>query len=153
MEPNGTSKCSYFSRYDFGLDDKNRLQVPSKWRSDDPNFQFVVVIWPKAREGTCLRVMPLEVMNKVMQQLETMPEDNANKPVLKRLIGGGADSFTLDKAGRLTLPAHMIEAAGIKDKAVLIGMLDRFEIWSPERFAKVEMSDSVKGEEAFRMLE
>src|SRR5204863_8842857 len=100
MEPNGANKVSYFSTYRFGLDDKNRLQVPSKWRSEDPNLQFVVVIWPKAREGACLRVMPPEVMNKVMQQLETMAEDNPNKTALKRLIGGKADSFTLDKAGR-----------------------------------------------------
>ena len=153
MEPNGASKCTYFATYRFGLDDKNRLQVPSKWRSEDPNFQFVVVIWPKQREGACLRVMPLEVMNKVAQQLEAMPEDNPNKPSLKRLIGGKADSFTLDKAGRITLPATMIEAAGITGQAVLVGMLDRFEIWNPERYEKVEVSDSVKGEEAFRMLE
>ena len=153
MEPNGTSRRTYYSTYRFGLDDKRRLQVPSKWRPDDPDFQFTMVIWPKAREGTCLRVMPPEVMDKVAQQLETMANSDPGKPALRRLIGGGAEVVAVDKAGRITLPNHMTEAAGIKDQAVLVGMVDRFEIWSPERFEKVQISDAIMGQEAFRMLE
>jgi hypothetical protein len=38
----------------------------------------------------------------------------------------------LDKAGRICLPEGMARAAGIKDEAVLVGLLDRFEIWNPE---------------------
>jgi len=36
---------------------------------------------------------------------------------------------------------------------VLVGLLDRFEIWSPDRYAKVRAADAVMAQEAFRMME
>jgi MraZ protein len=40
----------------------------------------------------------------------------------------------MDKAGRVVLPENLATAAGIEKEAVLVGMWERFEIWSPERF-------------------
>jgi len=59
----------------------------------------------------------------------------------------------LDKAGRICLPDGMAAAAGIKEDAMLVGLLDRFEIWNPERYEKVRASDAVMAQEAFKMME
>ena len=45
------------------------------------------------------------------------------------------------------------EGSGIKDEAVLVGLLDRFEIWNPERYEKVKASDAVMAQEAFKLME
>jgi DNA-binding transcriptional regulator/RsmH inhibitor MraZ len=47
----------------------------------------------------------------------------------------------------------MAKAVGIEKQAVLVGMLDRFEIWNPERQVKVQTADEVMAPEAFRMME
>jgi DNA-binding transcriptional regulator/RsmH inhibitor MraZ len=47
----------------------------------------------------------------------------------------------------------MAKAAGITDKAVLVGLLDRFEIWSPERYDRVKAADAVMAAEAFKLME
>jgi DNA-binding transcriptional regulator/RsmH inhibitor MraZ len=47
----------------------------------------------------------------------------------------------------------MAKAAGIKAEAVLVGLLDRFEIWSPERFDKVTAADEIMAQEAFKLME
>jgi DNA-binding transcriptional regulator/RsmH inhibitor MraZ len=47
----------------------------------------------------------------------------------------------------------MARAAGIKDEAMLVGLLDRFEIWNPERYQKVKASDAVMAHEAFKLME
>jgi MraZ protein len=47
----------------------------------------------------------------------------------------------MDKAGRVVLPENLAKAAGIEKEAVLIGMWERFEIWSPERFNQTATQD------------
>jgi DNA-binding transcriptional regulator/RsmH inhibitor MraZ len=47
----------------------------------------------------------------------------------------------------------MVTAAGITSEAVLVGLIDRFEIWSPERYELVTAADSVSLPEALRMME
>ena len=47
----------------------------------------------------------------------------------------------------------MAKAAGIKNEAVLVGLLDRFEIWSPDRYVKVTAADEVLAQEAFKLME
>ena len=73
--------------------------------------------------------------------------------VLKRFIGSESVQVTLDKAGRICLPEKMATDAGISDEAVLVGLLDRFEIWSPERYERVKASDAVMAQEAFKLME
>jgi MraZ protein len=59
----------------------------------------------------------------------------------------------VDKAGRICLPDGMARLAGIKDEAVLVGLLDRFEIWNPQSYEKVKASDAVLAHEAFKLME
>jgi DNA-binding transcriptional regulator/RsmH inhibitor MraZ len=47
----------------------------------------------------------------------------------------------------------MAKAAGLGDEAVLVGLLDRFEIWNPERYEKVRSSDAILAQEAFKLME
>ena len=73
--------------------------------------------------------------------------------VLKRLLGSGSVQVTLDTVGRICLPEKLATDAGIGEEAVLVGLLDRFEIWSPARYEQVKASDAVMAQEAFRMME
>jgi DNA-binding transcriptional regulator/RsmH inhibitor MraZ len=47
----------------------------------------------------------------------------------------------------------MAGAAGIKEEAVLVGMIDQFEIWSPARYEQVEAMDAMLSPKAFEMME
>ena len=82
-----------------------------------------------------------------------MSNSDANKGVLKRFIGSGSEQVALDKTGRICLPEEMAREAGITEEAVLVGLLDRFEIWSPERYEKVRAADAVMAQEAFKLME
>ncbi len=154
MEPNENSepKC-YNSTYQHGVDEKRRVQIPAKWRPTQPGTELTLVLWPKAKEGPCLRVLPPQQMENLMKDIAAMPNSDPNKVVLKRFIGSGSVQATLDKAGRICLPEEMARAAGISEMAVLVGLLDRFEIWSPERYERVKTSDAIMAQEAFKMME
>ena len=42
-----------------------------------------------------------------------------------------------DKQGRILVPHRLLQAVGIEDSALLVGVIDRVEIWNPARFDAV----------------
>jgi MraZ protein len=154
MELNETTEPTYYnSLYQHGVDDKRRVQIPAKWRPVKSGTELTLVLWPKAKEGPCLRVFPPEQMAKLVREVNAMPNSDSNKVVLKRFIGSESVQVALDKAGRICLPEKMARDAGLGEEAVLVGLLDRFEIWSPERYEKVKASDAIMAQEAFKLME
>jgi MraZ protein len=103
--------------------------------------------------GACLRVLPPKEMAQLVESIDGMPNSDPNKTVLKRIIGAESVQVACDKAGRICIPPEMAEAAGIKGEAVLVGLLDRFEIWNPSRYEKVKVADAVLASEAFKLME
>jgi len=154
MESEKTSEPTYYnSLYKHGVDEKRRLQIPAKWRPAKPNVEFTLIVWPKSKDGPCLRALPPQEMARLMKDIDAMPNSDPNKVVLKRFIGSESVQVSLDKAGRICLPDEMARAAGIKDEVVLVGLLDRFEIWNPTRYETVKATDAVMAAEAFKLME
>ena len=154
MSEHGTGMLVYYnSLYRHGVDGKRRVQVPAKWRPTGEDFEFTMMVWPKAKAGTCLRVLPPGQMARLMGDIDTMSNDDPNKVLLKRFIGSESVQVPLDKAGRICLPEEMAKAAGIKKEAVLVGLLDRFEIWNPNRYGAVRGEDQVMAGAAFTLME
>lgn len=143
----------YNSLYRHGVDQKRRVQIPAKWLPSEVSVEFTLILWPKSKEGACLRVLPPKEMAQLMDSIDAMPNQDPNKTVLKRFIGSESVQVATDKTGRICLPEDMAKAAGIKDEAMLVGLLDRFEIWNPERYQKVKASDAVMAHEAFKLME
>ena len=148
-----TGPIYYNSLYRHGVDLKRRVQVPSKWLPIEPGVEFTLILWPKSAEGPCLRVLPPKEMAQLMDEIDAMPNSDPKKTVLKRIIGSASVQVTVDKVGRIVLPDQMARDAGIKDEAVLVGLLDRFEIWNPQRYDQVKASDAVMATEAFKLME
>lgn len=148
-----TEPIYYNSLYRHGVDLKRRVQIPAKWLPNEAGVEFTLILWPKSKEGPCLRVLPPKEMAQLMDEIDAMPNSDPNKTVLKRFIGSESAQVAVDKAGRIVLPDQMAREAGVKDEAVLVGLLDRFEIWNPQRYDKVKASDAVMATEAFKLME
>ena|ERR1041384_3174697 len=155
MSSAATTTQIYNSTYRFAVDDKRRIQIPAMWRPEESSVQLSLIVWPQRAEGPCLRVLPPKEMAELMVQLDAMPNTDRNKTTLKRIIGSESTQVTLDKGGRITVPEEMARAAGIEigEEVVLVGLLDRFEIWDPTRYEKVKAADAVMAHEAFKMME
>jgi len=50
------------------------------------------------------------------------------------------------------LPENMAKEAAIVDKAVFVGLLDRYEIWNPERHQRIEITDAMMTPDALKLL-
>ena len=136
-----------------GVDDKRRVQIPAKWRPSQPDVELTLILWPNGSEpDACLSVLPPKLMQALAQKIRAMPAADPKASALRRLLGSKSASVTLDKVGRVTLPETMARAVGIRDEAVLVGMVDRFEIWSPERHKKISAVDEALLSEAFKLI-
>jgi len=154
MESNETSGPTYYNgTYTHGVDDKRRLSVPARWRPEKAGTELTLILWPKEKAGACIRVLPPHKMADLMKDIDAMANSDAKKTFLKRFIGSRSIQVTVDNAGRICLPDEMAKAAAITDKALLVGLLDRFEIWSPARYQTLSQADDILAQDAFSIME
>ena len=115
---------------------------------------LTVVIWHQNPAiGSCLRVLPPLEWAKLRAQIGNMPTGDAKKSALRHLIGSDSEQVELDSAGRLLLPERMAQAAGVNGEAVMVGLLDYFEIWSPERYQRMRLYQEMQAPEAFKLMD
>ena len=152
-EINQNQLIHYHSLFRHGVDDKRRVQIPAKWRPAQPEVELTLILWPNGTEAeACLLVLPPDEMNALGAKIRQMPIADPKAAALRRLLGSKSASVTLDKAGRICIPENFAKAVGIKDEAVLVGLVDRFEIWNPERYEKVSAVDAALLPEAFKLI-
>jgi MraZ protein len=143
----------YNSRFQHGVDEKRRVQIPAKWLPQRAGVELTLVLWPSDKAGACVRVLPPTQMARLMQSIDEMPNSDPRKVALKRIIGSGSAQASVDKTGRICLPEDMAREAGLKEEVMLVGLLDRFEIWNLERYKKVQAADAALAQEAFKLME
>lgn len=157
MSENATNAADeiiyYSSLYRHGLDEKRRLQIPSKWRPKQGEVELTLIIWPKGtQQEACLLVLPPEEWITLVKKLKAMPFSDPKAEALRRLLGKKSDRVTTDKAGRICLPENMAKAAALDKEAVLVGLVDRFEIWNPARYDSASLIDEELAPEAFKLI-
>ena len=117
MDQSQNSEPTYYnSSYQHGVDEKRRVQIPAKWRPAKAGTEFTLVLWPKSKEGPCIRVLPAEQMAALMKDISAMPNSDPNKVVLKRFIGSESIQAPLDKTGRICLPEEKIGRASCRER-------------------------------------
>ena len=142
----------YNSLYRHGVDEKRRLQIPAKWRPSQGAIELTLILWPKGAHKACLLALPPNEWVSLVSRLKTMPFADQKTAALRRLIGRNSDQIPLDKGGRICLPEAMAKAAAIEKEAVLVGLVDRFEIWNPQRYDEASIEDEALSSEAFQLI-
>jgi len=97
-------------------------------------------------------VLPPREWEALVQKLKAMPYSDPSAEALRRLLGRKSDRVTLDKGGRICLPEAMAKSAAIDKEAMLVGLVDRFEIWNPERHLAASAVDDQLMSEAFKLI-
>ncbi len=152
MPENGVSlPIFYHALYRHGVDEKRRVQIPSKWRPET-DVTFTLVLWKKGQPNPCILALPPHRMAALAEKLSQMPFNDKNAEALRRLLGTYSDQVTTDKSGRICLPEWMAKEAGIEKEAVLVGMVDRFQIWNPERHQATSELDNALNEDAYNLI-
>ena len=115
--------------YHHTIDDKGRIIIPSKFR-EDLGEEFVVT---RGLEE-CLFVYPKDKWNSIMEQLNKIPFTKKDARSFMRFFLSGATAMDFDKQGRINITSPLISYANLEKDCVIVGVGDRLEIWSEEKW-------------------
>jgi len=109
------------------LDDKGRLALPAKFRSD---LEGGLVI-TKGQER-CLFVFPMAEFTRITDLLRTAPVTQRSVRDYSRVFFASASHEVPDSQGRITVPAQLRDYAGLQKDCVVIGANSRVEVWDAQ---------------------
>ncbi|MBD8873447.1 division/cell wall cluster transcriptional repressor MraZ [Rhodanobacter sp. DHB23] len=124
------------------VDDKGRLAIPTAYRElvAGACANRLVVTYNPFELG-CLWLFPHDEWEKVRDQVNALPKVKAAHRDMQMKLVGAATVLEPDGAARILLPASQRSAAGIEKKAVLLGMGNKFELWSEQaHLAKIRQT-------------
>ena len=126
----------------ISVDDKGRLAIPTMYRElvTGACANRLVVTYNPFEHG-CLWLFPHAEWEQVRDQVNALPSVKAAHRNLQMKLVGAAAVVEPDSAARILLPASQRSTAGIEKKAVLLGMGNKFELWSEQaHLAKIRQT-------------
>ncbi len=122
--------------FSHGMDKKNRIIIPSKLR-EGLGEQFIMT---KGLDS-CLYIYPKNEWQIFEQKLKSLPLTDKNVRSFVRFFFSGANEMEPDKMGRVLIPQSLLSYAGIDGEVVSVGMMDRVEVWSKEKWEAYNESE------------
>lgn len=119
----------FLGTYLHSLDEKNRLIIPAKLRDELKGTLYLT----KGLENTLFLYSEKEwrILTKKLETLSFTKKDARN---FMRIFYSNATTLELDKQGRITIPSYLEEYAFLEKECVILGVGDRIEIWSEEKY-------------------
>ncbi|AKA70247.1 division/cell wall cluster transcriptional repressor MraZ [Clostridium scatologenes] len=126
----------FIGEYEHALDSKNRIIIPSKFR-EELGSKFILT---KGLDG-CLYAYTMDEWSVLEDKLRKLPLTSKNARAFVRFFFSGANEMELDKQGRTLIPQSLLEYGEIKKEIVSIGVSNRLEIWSKEKWIQYNSSN------------
>jgi len=126
---------NYIGEFHYTVDSKGRINLPSKFRNaraDETVFVITRGLDP------CVYVYPFSEWNKMENGLNNLSQLRRPDRTFLRNMTRHATHTTYDAQGRIILPKVLLDYANIAKKAIIIGVLNKIEIWSPESLKEFE---------------
>lgn len=117
-------------RYSHTLDSKGRVSIPAPFREVlSSAYEETLVI---TNFDHCLVAFPLQEWASVEARTKDLSMLQKDVRAFIRYFYSGAVESKLDRQGRVLIPQSLREFAGIDKEVMLVGAVNRIEIWSKE---------------------
>ena len=137
--------------YSTTVDDKGRITVPRAIRvSMEANAHYLWYI-TRGFDG-CLFLFNQEEWNKIRTQMGKHASMHTKAMDLRRLLFGSVAEVKPDGQGRMGVPPHLREFAGIDKDAVLLGVDDHLELWSKDAWRAFQIKQDAAYKEMAMQL-
>lgn len=128
----------FIGEYQHNIDSKGRIIIPSKFR-EELGENFVVT---KGLDG-CLFIYSSEEWKNFEEKLSSLPLTSKDARAFVRFFFAGATECEFDKQGRILIPSNLRDYGNIIKEAIIIGVSNRLEIWSKERWLNYNDDDDL----------
>ena len=126
---------SFTGEYYNSLDQKNRLNIPAKFRKvlDPVNDRMFVIT---RGFDKCLVLYPLEDWSQVESQLRKLSSIRGKHRNFVRSVTRYATAVQYDGQGRIQIPDTLLGYSSIQKEVAVIGMINKIELWDPSTLSK-----------------
>lgn len=131
------TKNTFIGEYSYSLDSKGRINMPAKFRqvlSKNNKNTFVLTRGMDA----CVWVYPLNQWLEIEKSLRSLSSLSKIHRTFVRNTARYATPSTYDKQGRITVPPSLVSYAGLDKDVLIIGMVNKMEIWDSKNLEKTE---------------
>ena len=119
-------------QYEHSLDAKDRITVPARFRA--ALAEGVVLT---AGLDPCVEVFSLSEFERFETTfLAGLNPLSRSGRMMRRRFNARSQDESLDSAGRVRIPGHLIDHAKLEGNCVVVGVADHLEVWSPDRWAE-----------------
>lgn len=122
----------FLGEFEHTIDGKGRLTIPAKFRDELESG----VIVTRGLDG-CLWAYNRAEWEKLAEKIASMPTTNPAARNFARFMFSSAFDSIPDRQGRILIPQNLREYSGIESETVVIGVMNRVEIWNPQKWADV----------------
>jgi MraZ protein len=120
----------FLGSYVHQVDEKGRLSLPAAFRREGADAPLVLLqVHPDA-----LSLYPQPAWAEVEGRLRELLRRQQDARAYVLGVTANAVEVVPDKQGRIPLPTRLREMVGIDGSVLIVGVLDRIELWDPARF-------------------
>ncbi|MSR77553.1 MAG: transcriptional regulator MraZ [Candidatus Omnitrophica bacterium] len=123
----------FYGEYEHTLDNKGRVIIPAKFR-EILKENYTEKFYITRGLDQCLFVFTEEGWKSQEKKFRDMPFTKGEARQFNRLYFSGACDAVCDKQGRILIPDYLKKYACIDADVVIIGVSDRIEIWSKDKW-------------------
>ena len=131
------TKNTFIGEYSYSLDSKGRINMPAKFRqalSKDNKSTFVIT----RGMDSCIWVYSLNQWLEIEKSLRSLSSLSKIHRTFVRNTARYATPSTYDKQGRITIPPSLIDYAGLDKDVLIIGVVNKMEIWDTQNLERTE---------------
>jgi len=123
----------FLSTFEKPLDAKRRIVVPQEFRAAVSGPFDGIFCFPSV-EADCIEAGGRAFFDRYEALIDELEVGDPLRYALEFTVRGGMAQLSFDTAGRVTLPESLCEMFGLTDWVTVVGLGDRFQIWSREAF-------------------
>ncbi len=115
------------------IDEKLRVAIPRRFRTAMGCPERGLLYVTPGTDG-CLAIYSEEALGRLADRLTSAPPTRQQVRDFARMFYGRAQQVELDSQGRVRIPKHLAELAGLQREVVLLGVQDHLEVWPADRW-------------------
>jgi MraZ protein len=119
----------FFGRYEHSIDDKGRVILPAKFRHPFEHGGFLT-----QHDDGCLALWTPEDFESQTQHMRERARSDRSHRNLARFWASATHESDIDRHGRMVIPARLRDYAGLEADVLVLGAIDRVELWNPGRW-------------------
>ena len=133
----------FFGSYEHSLDAKGRVILPAKLRVHFPEPGFLT-----PHLESCLALWTVDEFEKEIELQRALAEQDAVRRNAVRDWSAAVFEAEIDRQGRMAIPGHLRAYASLDQEVLVVGMINRVELWSPRLWAQKDTGAAPSGTSA-----